>query len=68
MKLLGFTFYFLYDRLPNDDFRRVRRTAKSDFYLRQVCPPETARLPLDGFPRNLIFEYFSKMSRKLNFH
>jgi len=26
-----------------------------------VCPHETTRLPLDGFSRNLIFEYFSKI-------
>jgi hypothetical protein len=31
-----------------------------------VCPShETTRLPLDGFSRNLIFEYFSKVCRKI---
>jgi hypothetical protein len=29
-----------------------------------VCPHGTVRLPLDGFSRNLVFEYFSKICRK----
>jgi hypothetical protein len=30
-------------------FRRVRKTAKSDYELRHVCPHRTTRLQLDGF-------------------
>jgi hypothetical protein len=31
-----------------------------------VCPPHgTTRLPLDGFSRNLIFQYFSKFVEKI---
>jgi len=37
--------------------------------LRHVCPSVrsrgTARLPLGGVPRNLIFEYFSQISREI---
>ena len=29
-----------------------------------VCPHETAQLPLDGFPRILIFEHSSKICRE----
>ena len=47
-------------------FRRVRKIAKIVSYLRHVylsvrpyaLPHGTTRLPLDGFSRNLIFEYF----------
>jgi len=28
-----------------------------------VCPHVTTRLPLDGFSRNSVFEYFSKICR-----
>ena len=50
-------------------FRRVRKIAKSDYYLRHVClsvclsvcPHGANRLPLDGFSRNLISEYFSNI-------
>ena len=45
--------------------RIARKTVKSDYQLRlirpSVCPHRTARLPLDGFQWNLIFEdFFSK--------
>ena len=46
-------------------FRRVRKFAKSDYQLRYVCPSvlthATTRLPLGGFSRNLILEYFSEL-------
>ena len=32
-----------------EDFRRVRRTSKSDYMLRHVCLSEKNRLPLDVF-------------------
>jgi hypothetical protein len=35
--------------------RPLRKTANSDYYLRNVCRHETTRLPLDGFSWNLIF-------------
>jgi hypothetical protein len=30
-------------------FRRVRKIAKSDYYLLHVCPPGTKPLSMDGF-------------------
>ena len=33
-----------------------------------VCPQRTTRLPLDKFSRNLIFEDFSKLSKKFKLH
>ena len=52
-------------------FNRVRITAKSDCYLRRVCPyehPHGSRIPLNGFSWNLIFEhFFENMSRKFKF-
>jgi len=33
-----------------------------------VLPHGTTRQPLDGYLLNLIFEYFSKLSRKFKFH
>jgi hypothetical protein len=46
-------------------FRRVHGIAESDYLLRHVCPSGrpngTTRLPLDGFPLNLTFEYFWKI-------
>ena len=48
---------------------RFRKIAKSDSYLRRVCPSVrphgTARLSLDEFLRNFIFENFSKICRKV---
>jgi hypothetical protein len=49
--------------------RRVRKIAKSEYYLRHVFPsvrlstrlsvcPQRTRLSLDGFSQNLVFEYF----------
>jgi len=52
-------------------FRRVRRIAKDDYWLRHVCLsdrlpvcPHRTQLPLDGFSRNLILEDFSKILRE----
>ena len=46
-------------------FRRVRKIAKSYYYFRlSACPHGTTRRPLDRFPWNLIFEYFSKICRE----
>ena len=49
-------------------FRRVRKTAKIDCWLRHarpsVRPHGTTLLTLDGFSWNLIFEYFSKICRE----
>jgi len=46
-------------------FRCVSKIAKSDYYLRLICPSvhpdRTTQLSLDGFSSNLIFEYFSKI-------
>ena len=43
-------------------FRRVRKVAKGEYYLRHIClslrPRKTNRLPLDRFSRNLIYVYF----------
>jgi hypothetical protein len=49
--------------------RGVRNIANNDHYLRHVrpsvcLPASTTRLPLDGFPWNLIFEYFRKFVRE----
>jgi hypothetical protein len=33
-------------------------------FVMPVCPHGTTRLPLDGFPWDLIFEYFPKIFRK----
>jgi hypothetical protein len=45
-----------------DRFRRVRKTANSNYWLvlvcRSICPHGTTRLPLDGFSWNLTFEDF----------
>jgi hypothetical protein len=57
-------------------FRCIRKIAKSDYKLHHVwlpvrlpvCVHGTTRLPLDGFSWNVIFECFSKMSRKCKFH
>jgi hypothetical protein len=43
-------------------FRRVRKIAKTDNYLR---PHGTIRLPFDRFSWNLIFEDFSKIAEKI---
>jgi len=53
-------------------FRRVRKIAKRDYWLRLVCPSVcpsvclhgTTRLLRDGFSINLAFEYFSKICRE----
>jgi hypothetical protein len=52
--------------------RRLRKIAKSNYYLRYICPSVhlsiypngTTRLTLDGFSRNFIFEDFVKMCRE----
>ena len=52
--------------------RRVRKTAKSDYYLRHFClsvhvsvyPHRTTLLPLDRFWRNVEFEDFSKICQE----
>ena len=54
-------------------FRRFCKIAKSDYYLRHVCPSvlphATTRLPVDGFLWNLIFEdFFENLLRKFMFH
>jgi hypothetical protein len=54
-------------------FRRVRKVAQSDYYVRRVClavgPQVKTRLILDGFLWNLILELFSKICRKkFKFH
>ena len=50
------------------NFRCFRKTAKSAYYFRHVCPSVrlhgTVRLPMDGFLRNLIYEDFSKICRQ----
>jgi hypothetical protein len=50
-------------------FRCLRRITKSDYWIRHVClstrPHGTTRLPLDVFSWNCIFEYFSKICRKI---
>ena len=43
---------------------RVHKITKSNYQLHRVCPPGITRLPPDGFSRNLIFEYFSKICRE----
>jgi len=48
-------------------FRLFRKIAKGDYWLCHVCPPGTARLPLDGFSWNLVFEYFSKICQGNSF-
>ena len=57
-------------------FRRVRKIAKSDCWLRLLClsvhpsvrlsvrPHGTTRLPLDGFSWKVMFEHFSKLCRE----
>jgi hypothetical protein len=45
-------------------FRRVRKTAKSDYKLRHVCPHGTTRVPLDGFLWNLMFDCFGETCRE----
>jgi hypothetical protein len=46
-------------------FWRFHKIAKTYYWLRHVCPSVrphgTTRLPLDGFSRNLIILYFSKI-------
>jgi len=57
-------------RTKNDCFsihyliRRARKIAISDYVCPSVRPHGTTRLPLNGFPRNLIFEYFSKICQE----
>jgi hypothetical protein len=50
------------------NFRRLPKIAKSDSYIRHVSPAlyknEKTGLAVQGFPRNLIFYYFSKIFRK----
>ena len=45
--------------------KRVRKTAKSDYNLRHICPSirshRTTQLPLGWFSLELISEYFSKL-------
>jgi hypothetical protein len=45
------------------NFWRVRKITKSDIYLCHVCP--SVRLPLDGFPRKLVFAFFFKSVEKI---
>ena len=49
-------------------FRRLLKIEKSDYQFYHICPSaclhRTARLPLDGFCWNLIFETFSKIFRE----
>jgi len=49
-------------------FRLVSKIAKSDYWLRHVCPTvrphRITRRPLDGFSLNLVFENFSKICRE----
>jgi len=40
-------------------FRHVRKIARSDYYVRYVCPSAwNNSAPLGGFSWNLVFEYF----------
>jgi hypothetical protein len=59
---------FYKNRIKIFKFRRSRKIAKSYYYLHQVCPSVhphgTTQLPLRGFSRNFIFEYFSKICRE----
>jgi len=49
-------------------FRRIRKIARSDYYLRHVClsvrPHGTTRLSLEGFSLNFIFEDFTKICKE----
>ena len=49
-------------------FKRVRKTVKSDYYLRHVClsarPHGTTLCSLNGFPWNLISKHLSKICRE----
>jgi len=49
-------------------FRRVRKLAKDDYWLRHVCqcvcPRRTTLLPMDEFSQNLVFQHFSKICRE----
>jgi len=59
-------------------FWRARKIAKSDYYRRHVClsfrpsvrfsvhSHGTARLPLDEYSWNLVFQYFSKLYRNIS--
>ena len=52
-------------------FRRLRKIANSDYsassyVFPSVHPHGTIRLSLDGFSRNLVFEYFSKTCRQIS--
>ena len=53
-------------------FRSVRKISKSYYLLRHVClsvcPHGSTHLHLEGFSRNFMFEYFSKMSREFKFY
>jgi hypothetical protein len=42
-------------------FRKAILVSSCLSVLSSACPHGTTRLPLDGFSRNLIFEYFSKI-------
>ena len=61
---------FTFSRSSLTTFRRFRKIAKNDYWLRwevrpsarlPVCPHGTAWLPLDRFSQNLVFECFSKI-------
>ena len=49
-------------------FRRFRKIAETNFYLRRVCPSVcphgTTQLPPEGFSWNLIFENFQKYIKR----
>jgi hypothetical protein len=54
-------------------FRRLRKIAKNDYWLRHVCPSVCrhgkTQFPLDGFSWTLVFLYFfENMSRKFKFY
>jgi hypothetical protein len=51
-------------------FRQVRKTSESDYWRRHVCPsvrPSALKktwLPLNGFSKNFVFDYLSKICRE----
>jgi hypothetical protein len=49
-------------------FRRVRKIAKDDYWLRHVCPLGTDRLPLDGFHEICYLSIFRKFVGKIHFN
>jgi hypothetical protein len=62
-----------FDPLRKTHFRRVRKSANKtkkttiSFVISvcpSVCPHVTTRLPTDGFPLNLIHEYFAEIYRE----